>query len=116
MSRAVDEYVGRRVRPELRPVVTLLRKLMRENAAGATEEIKYGIPMWVGTYAFAFLNPTKTAITFGFSHGVHLVDRFGLLNGRGKWARHVKLRTVADANVPAFRSYIKQAAKLDAAR
>jgi hypothetical protein len=116
MSRPVDAFVRRRVTPELRPVVTLLRKLMRENAPDATEEIKYGIPMWSGTYAFAFLNPTKREVTFGFSHGVHLVDRFGLLEGRGKWARHVKLRTVADANVPALRSYIKQAATLDAKR
>ena len=116
MSRAVDEFVRRRVQTEHRPVVTLLRTLMRENAPEASEEIKYGIPMWVGTYAFAFLNPTKTAITFGFSHGVHLTDRYGLLRGRGKWARHVKLRSVDDVNVPALRSYIRQAAKLDAAR
>ena len=116
MSRAVDEFVKRRVQPEHRPVVALVRKLMRENAPAATEEIEYGIPMWVGTYAFAFMNPTKTAITFGFSHGVHLTDRYGLLEGRGKWARHVKLRSVEDANVPALRSYIKQAAKLDAMR
>src|SRR5260221_3759248 len=116
MSRAVDEFVKRRVAPELRPVVTLVRRLMRENAPDATEEIKYGIPMWTGTYAFAFLNPTKREITFGFSHGVHLTDRYGLLKGRGKWARHVKLRTVDEANRPALRSYIKQAAKIDAKR
>jgi hypothetical protein len=116
MSRAVDQFVKRRVQPEHRPVVTLLRKLMRENAPAASEEIKYGIPMWVGTYAFAFLNPTKKEITFGFSHGVHLTDRYGLLRGQGKWARHVKLRSVEDANVPALRSYIKQVAKLDAER
>jgi hypothetical protein len=116
MSRAVDAFVRQRVTPELRPVVTLLRKLMRENAPDATEDIKYGIPMWTGTYAFAFLNPTKTVITFGFSHGVHLTDRYGLLRGRGKWARHVKLRSIEDANLPALRSYIKQAAKLDAKR
>jgi len=116
MSRAVDDFVRTRVTPELRPVVALLRKLMRENAPDATEEIKYGIPMWTGTYAFTFLNPTKTAITFGFSHGVHLTDRYGLLKGRGKWARHVKLKSVEDANVPALRSYIRQAAKIDAAR
>lgn len=116
MSRAVDEFVKRRVRPELRPVVTLLRRLMRENAPSASEEIKYGIPMWVGTYAFAFLNPTRTVVTFGFSHGVHLTDRYGLLKGRGKWARHVKLRSVEDVNVPALRSYIRQAATLDAKR
>ena len=116
MSRAVDEFVRRRVTPEVRPIVTLLRKLMRENAPDATEQIKYGIPMWTGSYAFAFLNPTKREVTFGFSHGVHLTDRYGLLRGRGKSARHVKLRSVEDANVPALRSYIKQAAKLDATR
>ena len=116
MSRAVDEFVKQRVQPEHRRVVALLRRLMRENAPDAREEIKYGIPMWLGTYAFVFLNPTRSTITFGFSHGVHLTDRYGLLRGRGKWARHVKLRSVEDANVPALRSYIRQAAKLDANR
>ena len=72
--------------------------------------------MWTGTYAFVFRNPTKREITFGFSHGVHLVDRYGLLRGRGRWARHVTLKTVEDVNVPALRSYIKQAAKLDSKR
>jgi len=117
MSSDVDAFIKRKVLPEHRGVVTLLRKLMRETAPAAAETIYYGIPMWrTEKQPIAWMNPTKTDITFGWTHGVEFDDRYGLLRGRGKHARHVKLRTVEDANVPALRYYIRQAVKADAKR
>ena len=117
MNSAVDAFIARRVLPEHRPIVALLRDLMRQIAPAATESIYYGIPMWrAPDQPIAWLSPTKRDITFGFTHGVELDDPYGLLRGRGKHARHVKLRTVTDANVPALRSYIRQAVRLDAKR
>lgn len=117
MSSAVDAFVARRVLPEHRPIVALLRDLMRKTAPGARETIYYGIPMWrTERQPLAWLNPTKKDITFGFTHGVELDDRYGLLRGAGKHARHVKLRTVKDANVAALRYYIRQAVKRDSKR
>ena len=65
----VDEFVESKVPLELQPIVAMLRELMREMAPYATEEISYGIPMYKGRKIFAFINPTKKDITFGFSHG-----------------------------------------------
>jgi hypothetical protein len=117
VSAAVDAFVKRKVLPEHRKVVTLLRKLMREGAPSARETIYYGIPMWrTANQPIAWMNPTKRDITFGFTHGVEFDDRYRLLHGRGKQGRHVKLRAVEDANVPALRYYIRQAVKRDAKR
>jgi len=40
----VNGFVRTRVNPELRPVVSMLRELMREMAPDADEAIRYGIP------------------------------------------------------------------------
>ena len=43
-NSAVDDFVIRRVRPELRPAVAMIRALMRECAPKAQEGISHGIP------------------------------------------------------------------------
>ena len=89
---------------------------MRECAPAASEELRYGLPMWSMGRELAWLSPTKSGITFSFTHGVELSDRWGLLRGTAKHARHVRLARVAEAKPAALRSYIKQSVKLDAAR
>lgn len=87
---------------------------MREHAPAAAEQIAYGIPTWRANKIFAFLSPSKTAITFGFTRGGEFDDRYGLLRGTGKRSRHLKLRSVADVNAVALRYYIRQAVRRDA--
>ncbi len=113
-SQEVDEFVQARVLPKFWPVVARVRELMRETAPEAAEVIAYGIPMWRARRIFAFLSPTKTDITFGFSRGVRFEDRYGLLRGAGKASKHVKLRRAEDIDADVLRYYIKQAVDLDA--
>jgi uncharacterized protein YdhG (YjbR/CyaY superfamily) len=42
----IDEFLKQRVLPEHKPIVAMLRTMMRECAPGAREEISYGILMW----------------------------------------------------------------------
>jgi hypothetical protein len=114
MSRAVDDFVKRRMRPEHRGVVALVRKLMRDCAPDATEEVSYDMPVWKANRRFAWLISTQKDVTFGFAQGGEFADRYGLLRGVGKRAKHEKLRSVADTNVTALRYYIRQAVKHDA--
>ena len=102
-----------RVLPELRDVVAMLREMMRECAPHATERMSYGLPMWIGTSTLAWISPTKRDITFGFTYGREFEDRYGLLRGAGKHARHVKIRKLTDANQEALRYYIQQALERD---
>jgi len=111
---AVDDFVQQKVPPEFHDIVTMVRALMRECARSATEQISYGIPMWKGKGPVAWISPTKRDITFGFTYGAEFEDRYGLLKGKGKHAKHVKIRSLADADEDALRSYIRQALERDA--
>jgi hypothetical protein len=110
----VDEFVEQKVLPEFHDIVAMLRELMRECAPHATEKISYGLPMWIGNVTLAWISPTKKDITFGFTFGAEFEDRYELLKGRGKNARHVKIKSLADANQDALRYYIQQALERDA--
>lgn len=110
----VDDFVAQKVLPEFHDIVAMLRELMRECAPHAIEKISYGLPMWIGNSTLAWISPTKQDITFGFTFGAEFEDRYGLLKGRGKNAKHVKIRKLADANREALRYYIQQALERDA--
>jgi hypothetical protein len=86
---------------------------MKEYAPGAHESISYGIPMYGLRKPMAWINPSKTGITLGFREGGYFEDRYGLLRGTGKHARHVRMKNLAQLNKPALKYYIKQALKLD---
>ena len=113
VAMTVDEFVASKVLAEFRPVVAALRKLMKENAPDAHEVISYGIPMYGLKRPLAWINPSKTGITLGFRQGASFADRYGLLRGTGKDARHVRMRNLGEVNGPALKYYIKQGLKLD---
>ncbi len=112
--KTVDEFVETRVPAKFRPVVEMLRDLMRETAPDATEMISYGIPAYKGRRILVVISPTKKDITFAFSRGAEFEDRYGLLQGKGNVSKHVKIRNLQDANKDALRYYISQALELDA--
>lgn len=51
-----------------------------------------------------------------FAAGAELQDAVGLLEGTGKRARHVKLRSPADVETPALRGLLRQAVDVHLAR
>jgi uncharacterized protein YdhG (YjbR/CyaY superfamily) len=110
----IDEFVKVNVLPELQPIVTMIRELMKECAPQAQESISYGIPAYKVNRILAVISPTKKDITFSFSRGVRFEDKYGLLRGAGKSSRHVKIKSLATANQDALRYYIQQALEHDA--
>lgn len=111
----VEDFIEEKVPPELHAVVAMVRELMQAEAPDATEAVKYGLPMWSGRSPLAWISPAKGRITFSFTQGAYFDDPYGLLKGNAKHARHVKLRSVEDANLDALRSYVRQAVERDAA-
>lgn len=111
---SVNQFVESRVAPEFRPVVAAIRSLMKECAPHAEEVISYGMPVYKGNKIFAWINPPIKDVTFGFSRGAQMEDKYSLLRGTAKGgARHVKMKSVAELNKLALKYYIKQAVKLD---
>ncbi len=64
---------------------------------------------WVADAAFAYVNAFKAHVNVGFFRGAELADPAGLLEGTGKYMRHVKLRPDDDIDAPALVKLIESA-------
>lgn len=113
MAITVDEYVSTRIQPELHDIVAMLRALVRECAPNTTEVVSYDMPCFVKKNIFAYITAAQSHITFSFVRGTQITDNYGLLKGRAKHARFVKLKRVTDANHDALCDYVSQALALD---
>jgi len=109
----VDEFVQTNVLPGLRDVVALIREYMGELAPDAQEIISYSMPVYKGKRIFAYVSPSRKDITFGFSRGIQMEDRFNLLKGAGKVSKHIKFKNVGGVNKEVLAYYVNQALDLD---
>ncbi len=56
----------------------------------------------VGDAAFAYVNAFTSHVNLGFFRGAELADPTGLLEGHGRFMRHVKLRPGQEVNAGAL--------------
>jgi len=63
----------------------------------------------VGDAAFAYVNAFKAHVNVGFFRGAEIADPKGLLEGTGKFMRHVKLSPEADVDTAALTTLIETA-------
>jgi hypothetical protein len=85
---------------------------MRGCGADVRELLHDGCPVaCVGDAPFAYVNAFKAHANVGFYHGAALADPAGLLEGSGKYMRHVKLRAGEKPDEEALRELIRTAYK-----
>ncbi len=63
----------------------------------------------VGDAAFAYVNAFKAHVNVGFFRGAEIADPKGLLEGTGKFMRHVKLSPERDTDTAALTKLIETA-------
>ena len=63
----------------------------------------------VADAAFGYVNAFKAHVNVGFFRGAEIADPEGLLEGTGKFMRHVKLRPERPVNAMALRKLIETA-------
>ena len=63
----------------------------------------------VGDAAFGYVNVFTAHVNVGFFRGAELPDPAGLLEGTGRFMRHVKLRPDADVNSAALTGLVETA-------
>jgi hypothetical protein len=63
----------------------------------------------VGDAAFAYVNAFRAHVNVGFFRGAELPDPAGLLEGTGKFMRHVKLAQDRDVAAAALENLIRSA-------
>ncbi len=98
------------------PVVERLRAVIMEIHPDACEVVRLGDR--AATYGcgprkmidgYAYIMPFKSWVNLGFYRGTSLTDPEKLLEGTGVRMRHVKMRTVEDAERPGVRGLIREA-------
>lgn len=63
----------------------------------------------VGEAAFGYVNAFTAHVNVGFFRGAEILDPDGLLEGTGKFMRHVKLRSESDVDAAALMKLIETA-------
>ena len=85
-------------------------KVMRVCGDDVRELLHDGHPTaCVGDAAFAYVNAFKAHVDVGFFRGAEIADPEGLLEGTGKFMRHVKLRPGRDFNATALMKLVETA-------
>lgn len=94
-------------------LIKTLRKLVKKKAPSLVESVKWGNGCWVGKERpVIYLYADKDHLQFGFFYGTALSDPKGRLIGKGKFVRHVKIRTPKDIDEKLLGGWIRQAIKL----
>lgn len=109
---AFDAYVLI-LEPRLKELAQELRHLVHEVIPEAREAIKWGQPCWQYKGNLCYLTGARQNLTFGFFLGSKIDDPKGLLEGKGRQMRHIKLEKASDIPEAAVRSWLKQAARLN---
>jgi len=95
------------------PLGTTARRwfeLLRGAGDDVCERLHHGHPSaCVGTAAFAYVNAFTAHVNVGFFHGAELDDPAGLLEGSGRFMRHVKLYPDSSVDEEALEQLIHEA-------
>lgn len=84
--------------------------VMRSCGSDVRELLHDGHPTaCVADTAFGYVNAFKAHVNVGFFNGAEIADPECLLEGTGKFMRHVKLRPERDINAHALMQLIKTA-------
>lgn len=94
-----------------RAIIRALRKFVKRVAPKLKETVKWGNGCWVGSSGpVAYVYAATGYVQFGFFYGSLLSDSRGLLEGNGKYVRHIKVHNPSDIDDRAFAALLKQAA------
>src|SRR5215470_18506120 len=106
-----DEYLADQL-PKNRSVIKTLRTFVKRVAPRLQESVKWGNGCWVtGTVPVAYVYSAPDHVQFGFFRGSRLKDPRQLLEGKGQYVRHVKVRKASDIDGDALRALLRQATR-----
>ena len=106
---AIEVWMSER-RGELGAIARHWFELMRQCGDDVRELLHDGHPTaCVGDAAFGYVNAFTAHVNVGFFRGAELSDPAGLLEGTGKFMRHVKLRPGSEIDTAALIDLIETA-------
>jgi hypothetical protein len=106
---AIDAWMKERA-GELGGIAQMWFEVMRKCGDEVRELVHDGCPVaCLGDAPFGYVNVFASHVNVGFFHGAVLPDPVRLLQGSGKFMRHVKLRPGTAVNTTALRGLIEAA-------
>ncbi|HZU22227.1 MAG TPA: DUF1801 domain-containing protein [Terriglobales bacterium] len=106
---AIDRWLKQHT-GELGAIATRWFEVMRGCGDEVRELMHDGCPVaCLGDAPFAYVNVFTAHVNVGFFQGASLRDPAGMLEGEGKFMRHVKLRPGEATNATALRGLIESA-------
>jgi hypothetical protein len=110
-----DELMDKAV-PEMRPIAQRLREIVIQVDPHTVEVVRlgdnaatYGVGPKKMSEGYAYIMPFKNWVNLGFYQGAGLPDPAGTLEGSGKKLRHIKVRSLEDAEKLELRTLIEEA-------
>ena len=98
--------------PALYENASSVRTKIVQIADTVDEEVKYGGILFAAPVPFCGIFVYKQHVSVEFSHGAKIEDPYGLLEGKGKGRRHVKLHTLEDLEKKYLTDYLRLAQKV----
>ena len=97
--------------PALYEIADSVRAKIWQLADAVGEEVKYGGILFAAPEPFCGIFVYKQHVTVEFGHGAETADPHGLLEGKGKGRRHLKLHTLEDVENKHLADYLRLAQK-----
>lgn len=85
------------------------RQSVLDHAPDIREKVMYGGLIFTAVEDFCGVFAYKAHVSVEFSFGTELSDDAGVLEGKGKYRRHLKLRTPADIGAKDLAGFVEQA-------
>jgi hypothetical protein len=104
-----DDYVADQSRRN-QAIIRALRSFVARVEPGLSEAVKWGNGCWIGRDGpVAYVYSDADYVQFGFFRGASLRDPKELLEGKGAFVRHIKVRTPSDIDPRAFTPLLREA-------
>jgi hypothetical protein len=105
-----DEYLKDQ-HPKNQRIIRGLRRFVKRVEPGLSEAVKWGNGCWVGSNGpVAYVYSAPDYVQFGFFRGSSLNDPRSLLEGEGRYVRHIKVREPSGIDEQSFALLLRQAA------
>lgn len=92
-------------------IVSKLRQIVLAGGPDVSEEIKYGGLLFSSARPFCGIFPYSAHVTLEFSEGAALPDAHGVLMGKGKGRRHIKMQSLSEIAQNHVAAYVELALK-----
>ena len=106
-----DDYLADQS-PKNQVVIRALRRLVKRVEPELSEVVKWGNGCWVGQKGpVAYVYSDTGYVQFGFFSGSSLRDPKGLLEGKGRYVRHIKVRDPSEIDKLALAALLGEATR-----